>query len=557
MQASFSLKSLSLAVAITLTLTACGGGSSGNTNNNTGNTTNTQPTTAVGIFVDSAVEGIEVFQDGKSLGKTNAKGEYTYHIKGGAVSFKLGTLTLGSTMPKAVITPADLQTDTNQITRILQILQSVDNDNNTSNGIQISESVAKRFETADFKSLVKETDNTKFENALKPKLNTNQAVKNQNQALNHFNQTAQSDDVKKSDGLVKTAKGLEGYWKDTCDSNKQVSVFEIKAINNMLKVMDTKVYQYDTANCSGSPISAQKVDSKNRSLTLTGLGGTNTSKTAQAISNSDVSGIELVTVNYGDNYLNFDKKNLQRVKNLNDLTVVANPSNTDVKKAVENMTGYWQSVCQDNSDNPDEEFQSKQEFFYSEKTTDDTITVTKSIDVFYNQKACQGSQFVVADIRPEPHTLSDPQTTNGKTSFSATNSDGERVTINSNVQFTLGETVYQKTSKTVFDNWFSKANFTKDNNKTVPVVTNMKFDRASGNNLAKLTVTFNTNMHLLDYHTEGAYNPAKSYWLNKTTFVVEFNSYVPNGTIALTGKGFRNSGGVRLAEEVKYTFPTN
>lgn len=552
MQSSFSLKFLSLAVTTTLTLTACGGGSSGNTNNNTGNTT-----TAIGVFVDSAVEGIEVFQDGKSLGKTNAKGEYTYHIKGGAVSFKLGKLTLGSTMPKAVITPADLQTDTNQITRILQILQSVDNDNNISNGIQISETVAKRFETADFNSLVKETNNTKFENALKPKLNTNQAVKNQNQALNHFNQTAQSNDIKKSNDLVKTAKGLEGYWKDTCDSNKQISVFEIKAIDNMLKVMDTKVYQFDNANCSGSPISAQKVDSKNRSLTLTGLGGTNSSKTAQAISNSDISGVELVAVNYGDNYINFNKKNLQRVKNMNDLTVVANPSNADVKKAVENMIGYWQSVCQDNSDDPDEEFQSTQEFFYGEKTADDTITVTKSIDVLYSQKGCKGSQFIVADIRPESHTLSDPQTTNGKTSFSATNSDGERVAIDSNVQFTVGETVYQKTSKTVFDNWFSKANFTKDNNKTVPVVTNMKFDRASGKNLAKLTVTFNTNMHLMDYHTQGEYDPAKSYWLNKNTFVVEFNSYVPNGTITLTGKGFRNSGGVRLAQEVSHTFPKN
>ncbi|ELA09482.1 outer membrane adhesin-like protein [Moraxella macacae 0408225] len=82
--------------------------------------------------MDSVVEGLEVLQKGKSLGKTNVKGEFNYNTAGGKVTFKLGELTLGETEPKSIVTPSDL-INNEQTTRILQILQSISGGYNSHN----------------------------------------------------------------------------------------------------------------------------------------------------------------------------------------------------------------------------------------------------------------------------------------------------------------------------------------------------------------------------------------------------------------------------------------
>ena len=65
-----------------------------------------------------------------------------------------------------------------------------------------------------------------------------------------------------------------------------------------------------------------------------------------------------------------------------------------------------------------------------------------------------------------------------------------------------------------------------------------------------------------DYYTTGSYEPTNSYWLDRRTFVVEFESYTPNGTITLRGmstdgkyEGFQNSGGIVLPTPKTFTFP--
>lgn len=562
MRHQFSFKLIPLAIATSLALTACGGGggSSSNSTSSNHNATVAQPATATGVFLDSAVQGIEVFQDGKSLGLTNQKGEYTYFVKGGAVSFKLGSLTLGSTMPKATITPADLTTDTNQVVRILQILQSTDSDNNPDNGINIPKQVFDRFVSSDFQTLLQQDDDSQFEIDLKTKLDTNQQVVSSENAQNHFAKTVETDAITKSAELVALAKQFEGYWEQSCDTVGK-EIFQLKQVGNTATLVSTgnvlkRIYQHQ--DCTGT-YEETTYASSDEPLTVKIIGQSNENG-KQIIhvlrTETDEQGQKenfVDSLTFTGNGFTGDELTFTRVQSLKfgDTIVTA-----DIKQAVESLVGYWETSCQ-MTDDDDSEYKSKQEFFFGEKTTDNTMTVTKGIDVYYNKEGCQGTYFVVADIRPEPHTLSDPQTVNGKTSYAVTNSDGERLTINSHLQFSVGSDVFYKTSQSKFDNWFTKADFTKYNNKTVPVVTNMKFDRASGNNLAKLTVTFNTDMNLMDYHTQGAYDPAKSYWLNKNTFVVEFNSYEPNGTITLTGKGFRNSGGVSLAKEVSHTFPAN
>lgn len=125
-------KSIFLASALSsvLGLAACGGD-----NNGTGEI-------KTGLFVDSPVEGL-TYVSGKTTGKTDAAGTYKYE-DGQAVTFKVGDISLATIYPKALVTPVDLVTgavdETNAtVTNIAIFLQTIDDDNNPSNGIKISD----------------------------------------------------------------------------------------------------------------------------------------------------------------------------------------------------------------------------------------------------------------------------------------------------------------------------------------------------------------------------------------------------------------------------------
>ena len=124
-------KSIFLASALSsvLGLAACGGNNSGTGEIKTG------------LFVDSPVEGL-TYVSGKTTGKTDAAGTYKYE-DGQAVTFKVGDITLATIYPKALVTPIDLVTgsvdETNAtVTNIAIFLQTIDDDNNPSNGIKIT-----------------------------------------------------------------------------------------------------------------------------------------------------------------------------------------------------------------------------------------------------------------------------------------------------------------------------------------------------------------------------------------------------------------------------------
>ncbi len=97
-----------------------------------------------GRFIDSPVQGL-TYVSGSVEGTTDENGTFTYEA-GQMVSFFIGDIELGTTEGAAVLTPVELvpsATDETHptVTNIIRVLQTLDDDGDTSNGIVISESV--------------------------------------------------------------------------------------------------------------------------------------------------------------------------------------------------------------------------------------------------------------------------------------------------------------------------------------------------------------------------------------------------------------------------------
>lgn len=129
-------------LSLSVGLTACGGGgddNSANTNQNTSISVIKQ-----GRFIDSAVSGLR-YQSGQYSGLTTKSGVFNYE-EGKTISFYIGDIKIGETVPKSMITPVDLVSSASNevnpfVTNIAVFLQSLDKDNNPDNGIEITESV--------------------------------------------------------------------------------------------------------------------------------------------------------------------------------------------------------------------------------------------------------------------------------------------------------------------------------------------------------------------------------------------------------------------------------
>lgn len=122
---------------LTAVLSACGGGG-GSGNPGTGTSTGT------GTFLDSPVAGLS-YTCGSSSGTTDASGHFTYDT-GSTCTFKIGGVTLGSAPAKSTLTPVSIVSgatdETNPtVTKLAQLLQTLDADSNPSNGITIDSSV--------------------------------------------------------------------------------------------------------------------------------------------------------------------------------------------------------------------------------------------------------------------------------------------------------------------------------------------------------------------------------------------------------------------------------
>ena len=120
--------------ASALLISACSGGGGG-----------TAVTPETGVFIDSAVAGLH-YETATRSGTTNSAGEYDY-LPGETVTFSLGDISFGSTTAGPVVTPLSLvpnAADANdpQVTNIVRLLLTLDDDGDPDNGINITSSTA-------------------------------------------------------------------------------------------------------------------------------------------------------------------------------------------------------------------------------------------------------------------------------------------------------------------------------------------------------------------------------------------------------------------------------
>ena len=115
-----------------VTLTACsgGGGGAGESGGSTAQ------------FFDSLVEGLE-YSSSHASGQTDSNGNFSYKA-GQQTTFKVGDITLGSLTPSSRVSPIELVggaavlDDSPKILNIARFLQTIDEDNDPADGIQIS-----------------------------------------------------------------------------------------------------------------------------------------------------------------------------------------------------------------------------------------------------------------------------------------------------------------------------------------------------------------------------------------------------------------------------------
>lgn len=122
-------------------LVSCGGGGGGSSN-----------PTSTGVFIDSPVINIG-YRTETQNGVTNSRGEFKYH-PGETVTFFIGLLEFPSVLAGAKVTPLDMA-ETDDVfhpmaVNIARLLQTLDKDGDTSNGITISDDARSHATQLDF-----------------------------------------------------------------------------------------------------------------------------------------------------------------------------------------------------------------------------------------------------------------------------------------------------------------------------------------------------------------------------------------------------------------------
>lgn len=144
---------LSLAALLAASLSACGGGGGGGGNGGGDGDGGPASGALTGVFVDAPVAGLS-YTCGDDTGTTTANGEFRYD-SGDTCTFSAGAISLGDVLAQATITPREVAAAIAQqapqgsaqslevITQnLFQLLQSLDTDGDTSNGISLPANIA-------------------------------------------------------------------------------------------------------------------------------------------------------------------------------------------------------------------------------------------------------------------------------------------------------------------------------------------------------------------------------------------------------------------------------
>jgi len=161
----------------------------------------------IGYFVDSPVEGVSYETASGITGVTDKNGSYKY-MYNEEVTFKIGNLILGTTETKNMLTPEDLMYgDKEKTDLMLRMLQSMDKDNNLSNGIEIpkeiTESLREKRKINFYNNISNDKDILLLSIPVRYKIDINLDGKidiNSTEAENHFLKT--KGEIEKSNGNI-------------------------------------------------------------------------------------------------------------------------------------------------------------------------------------------------------------------------------------------------------------------------------------------------------------------------------------------------------------------
>ncbi|MBA4341754.1 MAG: hypothetical protein C0423_06315 [Methylibium sp.] len=240
-------------------LAGCGGGGGGDSPAPTPSpapvpTPAPPPITKVGVFIDSPVQGLEVWIDGVKAGLTDAQGQFNYP-EGKTVTFRIGALTLGTSSAPSVVTPADLSTDPVSVQNILVALQSLDSDRNPANGITIAaDTAAKLVSAAD---LSMPGSNLSSLSKDLPAL----SLVAKDAALTHF--WSQAASLKPNPLVLSALDQMVGFWQMPCDGKGRIAVWDIQKVSaNRWQFARSISREHTDANCTSTSY-AERTDTHN------------------------------------------------------------------------------------------------------------------------------------------------------------------------------------------------------------------------------------------------------------------------------------------------------
>ena len=248
-----------------ITLSACGGG-------------NKSDEILTGYFIDSPVEGL-TYVRANLESKTNFDGSY-YYQEGEELTFYIGKLKLGSSIGKKYITPLDFSNQRNYQTNLVALLQSLDINNDSSDGISLPDNLENIFtpNSLDFSQSTELFYKNSQVDILLAKAGKTNSLNSAEHSSFHFQRSIQSrnlnpgSEVYSIGGLII---GLNG-------------VLELEMFNEESIIIDSeKTFRFSTKLLSGSAYSVGiKTQPQNQICQLIGSEG--------VVRSVDVTSISLV-----------------------------------------------------------------------------------------------------------------------------------------------------------------------------------------------------------------------------------------------------------------------
>lgn len=210
-------------IVISLVISACGGGG-GDSTANVAPAALTPPveipTTQTGVFIDSAVEGLN-YKTATQEGTTNANGEFIYQL-GEMVTFSIGGISFPPVEVKSQLTPLDIF-DTEDLSHdgvvnMLRLLQTLDEDGIPENGIKIIELAHTLAENITI-NFTDESFSTLIDVALSLYSGVNNSLISEESAILHFRNTLMlNEPMSSSCGNDHAKVGYQGTFR-TLDHN--------------------------------------------------------------------------------------------------------------------------------------------------------------------------------------------------------------------------------------------------------------------------------------------------------------------------------------------------